>query len=101
MLRIADAVWCFAFDSEHVYSGGRDGRVIKWNMNGKCIQHHHRHKDLVYAIHYNPVTSGLFSVSGDRTVWKWDFIEFKGEGHRSAVQRIASARVILSHLSFH
>lgn len=76
-------------DGERVYTGGKDGHVVVWDVSsGKMLSHIAKHQDFVYIIKESPCGEYVASVAYDRTV----FVYRKSRGIRA--ERIHVANVL-------
>lgn len=93
-----DGVNCAVFDGDFLYTGGKDAFIRKWNWKeNKQLLNIPAHNYAVYDLELMDHKQKLISVSFDKSIKVWDTdgisiierIEFKNNGHRHTVNRIA------------
>jgi len=93
-----DGANCALFDGDHLYSGGKDAHIRKWNWKEKqMLREIPGHNYAVYDIDFLDNKTKIVTVSFDKTIKLWDTetlsiierIEYKNGGHRHVVNRIA------------
>lgn len=93
-----DGVNCAVFDGDFLYTGGKDAFIRKWNWKeNKQLLNIPGHNYAVYDLELVDNKQKLISVSFDKSIKVWDAdsisiidrIEFKNNGHRHTVNRIA------------
>ncbi len=93
-----DGVNCAVFDGDFLYTGGKDAFIRKWNWKeNKQLLNVPGHNYAVYDLELIDNKQKLISVSFDKSIKIWNAddisiierIEFKNNGHRHTVNRIA------------
>lgn len=93
-----DGVNCAVFDGDYLYTGGKDAFIRKWNWKeNKQLLNVPSHNYAVYDLELIDHKQKLVSVSFDKSIKVWNTddlsiierIEFKNNGHRHTVNRIA------------
>ena len=93
-----DGVNCAVFDGDFLYTGGKDAFIRKWNWKeNKQLLNIPGHNYAVYDLELIDNKQKLVSVSFDKSIKIWNAnelsiierIEFKNNGHRHTVNRIA------------
>ena len=62
-----------------VASGGLDGRVVFWTLDGVELSANHAHTQAVNSIVFGPASS-IFSISTDQTIRTWNRDTFREDG---------------------
>jgi len=78
-------------NDDQLISGGKDGHLCRWKLNGELLQRIPAHRGVIYNL--IAINDELISVSRDKSCKVWDLITFKPlqkfTVHRQSVNNLA------------